>query len=713
LRWPVNIRGSGVRQGPPGLAGRASPGIGLPQPEVRLLDTDVRYCKGVGPARAALLGKLGICTRGDLLLHVPRRYLDRRSIARVSALVPGTEATVAGEILHTSESRTRGGRRIFTAALSDGSGIIQLTFFSPAYVRDRLQKGRKVMASGRVEMFGRPSMVHPDLVLPGSGDAQCLESGIVLPVYALTAGLAQGTLRSIIATTLDDCRGSIPPVLPPGILEESGFAGRWSVFDAVHRPADPSVAARARRLLALEELFIYQLVLREVRRGATAHPGVPVGSGVGLGPFLEALPFALTRSQDEVLGEIRRDLASGSPMRRLLQGDVGCGKTVVAAAACWLCGKEGHQSAILSPTEVLAAQHSSSLEALLGTHGLRVAALTGGTPPGRRDSILEDLAAGRIDVLVGTHAILEPGVRFSDLALLVVDEQHKFGVEQRERLLAERTPRPHLLVMSATPIPRTLAMTFYGDLDVSRIGEMPPGRGEIETRLLRGSGGRMAFAELLDRLERRERAYVVYPLREASEKQDLRDATSSFEALSRGPAGRQGIGLLHGTMPAARKIDTARAFASGEISVLVSTTVIEVGIDVPEATLMIVAHAERFGLSQLHQLRGRIGRGGGDSLCLLLSSEKPDADALARLETLVQHRDGFLIAEKDLELRGPGDVLGTRQHGLPEFRVADLAKDLDLVGEASALCQRADPGSLQAITSEISWRFGGLRKPIA
>jgi ATP-dependent DNA helicase RecG len=676
-----------------------------------LLDTDIRYCRGVGPARASMLARLGIRTRGDLLLHLPRRFLDRRNIARIGGLSPGTEATVAGEIVHSSEGRTRGGRRIFTAVLSDGSGLLQLVFFTPAYVRNRLIAGRKVLASGRIEAFGRISMVHPDLVMPGSEDAECLDSGVVLPVYPLTSGLQQGAIRSLVSATLDDCRGSVPPVLPAAVLERNGFGDRWSVLDAAHRPADPSAGSRARELLALEELYMYQLVLREVRSRAASHPGTPVGAGAGLEDFLSLLPFALTASQHEVLSEIRSDMASGSPMRRLLQGDVGSGKTVVAAAACWLCGREGRQSALLSPTEVLATQHAGSLEAMLGPSGLRCELLTGGTPRSRRKAILEDLREGRIDVLAGTHAILEPDVLFGDLALLVVDEQHKFGVEQRERLLVGREPRPHLLVMSATPIPRTLAMTFYGDLDVSRITGMPPGRGLVETRLLRGDGRREAFAELLRRLDLGERAYVVYPLREASEKQDLHDATSSYEAIARGPAGRFGTGLLHGTMPAQKKVETARAFASGEISVLVSTTVIEVGLDIPEATLMIVAHAERFGLSQLHQLRGRIGRGGRDSLCVLLTDADLDREALERLETLVATRDGFLISEKDLELRGPGDVLGTRQHGIPQFRVADLARDLDTAAEAMALAARAEPDSLHSVMQEMAWRFPGLEIP--
>lgn len=675
-----------------------------------MLETDIRYCRGVGPARAALLGRLGISTRGDLLLHLPRRYLDRRSIASIAGLVPGAEATVSGEILHASESRSRGGRRIFTAALSDGTGVLLLTFFSPAFVRGRLQKGRRVLASGRVEFFGRLSMVHPDLVLPGSDDARCLESGVVLPVYPLTSGLTQGVVRSMVQTALEECRDSVPPVLPAEVLREAGFQGRWEVFDSAHRPVDPAAAGGARRILALEDLYLYQLVLREIRRRGSSQPAIPVTGGYPAA-FLDSLPFKPTSSQSAVLSEIVADMAKRVPMRRLLQGDVGAGKTLVAAAACWMCGRESRQSALLSPTEVLAFQHAVTMEAMLAPHGLRTALLTGSTPQASREAVLGGLASGEVDLVTGTHAILEPSVRFADLALLVVDEQHKFGVEQRERLLAGREPCPHLLVMSATPIPRTLAMTFYGDLDVSRLDEMPPGRGTVETRLLRGGAGREAFQELVGRLRRGERAFVVYPLREASEKQDLRDATTSFETLSRGPAGPFGVGLLHGTMPAQKKVETSQAFREGRISTLVSTTVVEVGVDVPEATLMIVVHAERFGLSQLHQLRGRTGRGGANSLCLLLADDELEGEALERLETLVSERDGFRIAEKDLQLRGPGDVLGTRQHGIPRFRVADLATDLDLAAEAVRLASACGPEALESVSEEIGWRFPDLRMP--
>jgi ATP-dependent DNA helicase RecG len=673
-----------------------------------LLEKNIRYLQGVGPARAAQLARLGVGTVGDLLLHVPRTWFDRREAVAIASLEPGTEATVTGEIVHTAERPVRGGRRLFQAVLSDGSGCLTLTFFRPAYVRSRLAPGRRLSATGRVELYGGLCMTHPEMVFH---DDEGGGAGGVLPVYPLTAGITQGVMRNLIARALDESAGAVPDILPRSVLESEGWPGRHAVFASVHRPSSPEEGRRARKMLALEELYLYQLVLRRVRRLAGETPGkvlefdrIQVLEG-----FTAALPFDLTAAQERVTGEILDGLSAPCASRRLLQGDVGCGKTVVAAVACHACCSSGSQAVVLAPTEVLAAQHWRTLSGLLSRLGHRCMMLTGGTSGSERSRIIASLSAGGPAVLVGTHAVLESDVQLPSLGLLVVDEQHKFGVTQREALLADRIPRPHLLVMSATPIPRTLAMTFYGDLELSVIDEMPPGRGRVSTDVVTGEGRVRVFEFLRSRLREGERAYIVYPLREATGTADLLDARTAWETLSGGPLGAYGAGLLYGTMRPSEKLEVTDRFASGEISILVSTTVVEVGLDVPEATVMIVANAERFGLSQLHQLRGRIGRGGRDAWCFLMAGDEADGRAMDRLETMESTTDGFVIAEKDLQMRGPGQVLGTRQHGMPEFRVADLAEDADLVGTAAGLAAAAPEDAIP--DAEVLWRYRDLVLP--
>ena len=422
------------------------------------------------------------------------------------------------------------------------------------------------------------------------------------------------------------------------------------------------------------------------------------------------LPWPLTAAQERVIGETFRDLSRSEPMRRLVQGDVGSGKTVVAAAACARCALSGHTAVILAPTEVLAVQHHQSIRRFLSGYGIPVHLLTGGTGASARRALATHLTDNPACVLVGTHAVLEDWVPLSGLALLVVDEQHKFGVMQREKLTAGRLPRPHVLVMSATPIPRTLAMTLYGDLDLSVIDQMPPGRGSIETRVIGEAEKRSLASFIMERLSLGERVFMVYPLKEMSENIPALDAVTAFERVRNGPLGKWGAALLHGGMTPGEKVEAVTAFASGRVGILVSTTVIEVGIDVPQATVMVVSGAGRFGLSQLHQLRGRVGRGGGDSWCFLVVEENDSAQARARLEALAGTTDGFLVARKDLELRGPGQVLGTRQHGIPEFRVADLSRDIELMESFEHIPRRGDVELLDLIREE-KWRFGGLSFP--
>lgn len=676
-----------------------------------MISADVRYLKGVGPARAELLKKCGIETVGDLILHLPRKFLDRRTVIPVANVRAGMIVTVVGKILTVNSAKSRRGRRMLHVVLDDGSGSIVMTFFNPGYLIKKLKPGISVSATGKAEIFKRLSLLHPELgFLDESSYSRFFEKGI-LPVYPLTSGLAQGWMRNLITKTLDDVEPEIKEILPVNVLQKAGFEKRSELFYAIHLPGSPEEAYRARDLLALEELFLYQVLLRHFRDKTKREQGIPFShSSETVLNFLKTLPFELTSAQVRVLEEIRNDMVSSQPMRRLLHGDVGSGKTAVAAAACWICHCCGYQSAVLAPTEVLAQQHFRTFSGFLKPLNIESRILTGGSKAGEKKEILGLLEDGYLNVIVGTHALIQEGVKFRKLGFVVVDEQHRFGVIQRERILENIKPRPDMLVMSATPIPRTLSMTMYGDLDISVIDEMPPGRGKTETRLVT-SGGKKALLKFIeDRIKKGERAYIIYPLKETSENLDLKDATGAFEILKKGFLGQYGIELLHGSMTSAEKYNISRGFAEGSFSTLVSTTVVEVGVDVPEATIMVIVNAERFGLSQLHQLRGRIGRGSRNSWCFLIPGSRTGSDKSAeRLKIMLETNDGFKIAKKDLELRGPGELFGTKQHGLPVFRIADLIEDYDLIIKAANLSKKCVLN--ENIRSELELRFGNLLKP--
>lgn len=668
-----------------------------------MLKTDVRYVKGIGPARGRQLSRLGIETIFDLLLHVPRGYNDRRIITPIRSLVPGEEVNVSGTVVSSGYLRSRKGKRRFEVIVRDNTGELKLTFFHFRYIAGRLRSDTRIIASGKIDYFGSISIVHPELIfLDEDPDAR-----LVLPVYPLTGGITQSVMRKFIETVLDENASEIPEVLPADVLNSMGFQSRSEVIRKVHFPEDPEEGKLARRTLALEELFVHQSLLKQVRTKATKRKGIKLIPPDGtLAKFLSGLPYSLTGAQHSALEAISADLRRNVPMRRLLQGDVGSGKTVVAAAACSICCRSGYQAVIVAPTEVLASQHYRTVSGMLEPIGIRCGLLTGGTKTLDRRNLLESLMDGSLDVIIGTHAVFEERVVIPGMGLCIIDEQHKFGVEQREKLLSERDPSPHFMLMSATPIPRTLAMTIYGDLDITVLDEMPPGRGSTTTRVMTRDTRNKVYEFLLDRLGKGERAYIIYPLREASEELDLKDAATSFDILKRGPLGKFGVGLLTGAMKPEGKLEITGKFVSGKISVLVSTTVVEVGLDVPEATVMVVTHAERFGLSQLHQLRGRIGRGGRDSWCFLMKGEDCGNEGARRLAILASTNDGFRIAEQDLQLRGPGEVAGTKQHGVPAFRIASLIDDSDLLEKAADMA--AGSNSWESLRDEYKLRFGGL-----
>jgi ATP-dependent DNA helicase RecG len=657
------------------------------------LSSAVSVLPGVGERRAALFRRLGVERVEDLLWRLPWRYEDRVASTPVGALRAGQDATVCGEVRSVDETVTARRRfRILRVVLSDDSGTVTLKWFNQPYLRARFAPGQRLMCRGRVKVPGGllfPEIDNPQFEVVEPGEGASLHTGRVVPIYYETRGLTSRGLRALIDRALTTVRGLDEDCVPPAIRDRQGLIPRAQALGSVHFPPPDADLAQynsgispAHRRLAFEELLLLELGLAARRRETArdAHGIAFQCAPSRLERFWPALPYAPTTAQRRVVQEILRDMAASRPMNRLLHGDVGCGKTVVAAAAIWMAVGDGYQAAVMAPTELLAEQHFRQLARVLGSLGVRVAVMTSDLPRRDRRAVLDGLADGGVECVVGTHALLQPGVRFARFGLAVVDEQHKFGVVQRSDLV-RKGYHPDVLIMTATPIPRTLAMTVYGDLDVSVIDEMPAGRGPIETRWYRDRQRPAADAAIRRALAAGRQAYVVAPRIDESDDGEIRSVGSVAERLRRCcPEAR--IGLLHGRLNRNEKDDAMRAFLDRRLDVLVATTVVEVGIDVPNATLMVIEHADRFGLAQLHQLRGRIGRGAHASLCLLVSPDRVSDDARRRLETMREIRDGFLIAERDLAMRGPGEFLGTRQSGLPNLRVANLLRDAALVERA-------------------------------
>lgn len=644
-------------------------------------DIPAQYVKGVGPARAEQLARLGLHTVEDLFYHQPHRYEDRSHLATIASLRPGLKQTTQGVVLALSEKRY--GKHQFVAALSDDTGVLQAIWFGQRFLRRVIRRGTRLIVHGRIERAGVVQMVVDEHEILTGDEDDTLHTGRIVPMHPATEGLSPRVLRTIIARALDEYLDGLPELLPDQIRVQQGLMGRQEAVRNLHFPASMDDAAAAHRRLAFDELLVLQLgVLLRKQAVRTVEKGSRYTRRDGLlAQFVATLPYSLTGAQRRVLDDVSRDLYSPRPMNRLLQGDVGSGKTVVAAAALWLCVGGGWQGALMAPTEILAEQHYLTFRRLLAPLGMRLALVTGSRRKPDRDRVREALAAGEVDVAVGTHALLEEGVEFVRLGLVVVDEQHKFGVLQRAEL-RQKGEHPDVLVMTATPIPRTLSMTLYGDLDASVLDEMPPGRGVIKT-YVRGPEKRPeVYQWVRHQVDTGHRAYVVCPLIEESDKLQAEAAMHLAERLRAEVFDGVTVGLLHGRMRPDDKDAAMEQFRTGAIRVLVATPVIEVGIDVPEATIMIVEDAERFGLAQLHQLRGRVGRGPHTSFCVLLSSAMTDT-ARMRLETMAQTSDGFVIAQRDLELRGPGELMGTRQHGLPDLRIADLLQDAPILQEAN------------------------------
>ncbi|HEX2095374.1 MAG TPA: ATP-dependent DNA helicase RecG [Longimicrobiaceae bacterium] len=653
------------------------------------LDRPVQFLKGVGPRRAGLLQKMGLLTARDVLFHIPRRYEDASTIQRIASLEPGMEATVIGRVVSKGVIPTRKGLRIFQAVVRDESGLIECSWPGQPFLDRLIRKGDLLLLSGTVRFFhGRQLHPREYTTLAREGENAAEESGTVFPIYPTTEGLTHRQIRGLVADNLDDLLRDIAAeeVLDPGLLERMGIPPLQRALELLHRPGSLADAEQGRRRLAFEELFFLQLLHAQVRHRATVErPGIVFERRDTLvRPFYRSLPFELTGAQKRVLREIGDDMASPRRMNRLLQGDVGAGKTVVALFAMLRAVENGYQAAIMAPTEILAEQHARTLLKLLGDLPVGITLLTGRLGTRQYREVSYRIASGDAEIVVGTHALIQEGVQFARLGLVVVDEQHRFGVRQR-MALSEMGVNADVLVMSATPIPRSLALTLYGDLDVSILDERPPGRWPVRTALRDESTRTRVLRFIREQVAEGRQAYLVYPLVEESEKVDLKSAVEEYERLRAEVFPDLRVGLVHGQMPGEEKDAVMRAFAAGEIDVLVATTVIEVGIDVPNATVMVIEHAERFGLSQLHQLRGRVGRGAAESYCILLSA---GSEAAERLRIFASTEDGFRIAEADMRLRGQGDLFGARQSGLPAFRYADLEKDEALLAKARGEARR-------------------------
>lgn len=655
------------------------------------LNTDIRYIKGVGEARAKSLAKLGITDLRSLLSYFPRAYDDRRAYKKIADLIPGENACVCAVIAGEPKlSRIRKGLDLIKLRAVDETGALELTYFNQSYLKNTFHTGDAYVFFGRAEGTpSRPQMTNPLFEREGAHQI----TGRIMPIYPLTAGVSQSMLYKAVEQGLAACVDELPDILPENVRLVYQLCHTRFAYENIHFPTDDEALSAARRRLAFEELFLLALGLKLLRERRTFVAGKQCKK-VDLSPFFAALPFSLTGAQRRAIGDIARDLTGKRPMNRLVQGDVGSGKTMVAAAAIYMAAKNGLQCALMAPTEILAEQHYRSLAPLLEPLGIPCALLTASTKAKERRALNERLRSGELSLVIGTHALLSPDVQYQNLGLVVTDEQHRFGVDQRAALSAKGND-PHLLVMSATPIPRTLALMIYGDLDVSILNELPPGRQKIDTFAVPSSYHARIYAFLRKLVAEGRQAYIVCPMvAENDELPDERKAVTAYaETLQKEVFPDLRIAPIHGKMKPKEKDAVMRAFAAHEIDVLVSTTVIEVGVDVPNAALMLIENAECFGLSQLHQLRGRVGRGQHKSYCVLVSDNKGEENK-QRLKVMSSTSDGFAIAEEDLKLRGPGDFFGSRQHGLPSLRVADLSCDLSLLHETQSAAEQllaADP----------------------
>lgn len=689
----------------------------------------MQFIKGVGPRYSSLLEKRNVHTVEDALFLLPLRYEDRRELLAIQKLRPGQSAVFSGTVLSADTGTTRGGRKFFEAVIGDNSGTILCKWFNanPVWMKRTWQVGRRGVFSGEVNQFGfQRELHHPDVDwLPDNADVQAvldadpINFGRIVPVYPLTEGLSQKVLRRIMRQVIDAFLHDVENVVPPALLP-AGCLPLQDALRSVHLPSNDarldelnSGRTPAQQSLAFDDFFYWELGQALKKRGIEREDGIAFNvTHRYTKELVKLLPFELTAAQKRVLAEIKHDMISPHPMHRLVQGDVGCGKTLVALMAALIAVENEYQVAIMAPTEILAEQHWHTMHRWCSQLGIELVLVTAGIKGKLKKDVLQRIASGTAQVVIGTHAVIQDSVDFFRLGLGIIDEQHRFGVLQRS-VLRKKGQNPDILVMTATPIPRTLAMTLFGDLSLSVINELPPGRSAIDTRIYFEQRRSQVYDMIRAEVAQGHQAYFICPLVEETEKSDLKAAVQMALHLQQDIFPDMKIGLLHGRMSPDEKESVMASFKSGELDLLVATTVIEVGIDVPNATLMVIEHAERFGLSQLHQLRGRVGRGTAPSRCILLTQNALSEDSQKRLHVMETTCDGFCIAEADLSIRGPGDFLGTRQSGMPDFRVANILRDQNLLESARQAAEKlleSDPelksGSGPRIHEELLYRWG-------
>ena len=654
-------------------------------------DTPVRYLKGVGPKTAERFEKLGILTLSDLLCHYPRRYLDFSKPYSIAEAPADTECVVKAEVFAKPGGRILpGGRRMERITAGDDVSSLEITWFNNPYAAQKLQLGQEYYFQGIVT----GGMLRRQMVNPQVRTAEQIKASPFEAVYPQTEGLTSNAIAKCVRQLLPHAE-LLPDPLPPEMLAKYRLLSKADAVRAIHCPATEEQAYAARRRLIYEELLVLQLGIGRMKNRGAAATGAPMRLA-DPSLFWASLPFSPTGAQRRAVSEILADMAGETSMNRLLQGDVGSGKTLVAAAAIWACIRAGYQAALLAPTEILATQHAEGLNRMLAPFGMRVALLTGGMKAAARRTTLAAIREDQADLVVGTHAILSEGVEFARLGLAVIDEQHRFGVRQRG-MLAEKAANPHLLVMSATPIPRTLGLLIYGDLDISILDELPPGRTPVKTRCITGKKRRDLYHFLDQEIGRGRQVYLVCPAIEDTPDGGLNAVKSYYEDIAKALLPERRVGLMHGKLKPKEKAAVMEDFKAGRLDALVSTTVIEVGVDVPNASVMVIENAERYGLSALHQLRGRVGRGAAESWCFLVSDNQSE-NVQKRLKFLCSTTDGFAVAQYDLETRGPGDFFGSRQHGLPTLQIADLMNDTRTLhaAQAEAVAMLADDPLLEA-----------------
>ena len=671
------------------------------------MDERLTTIKGIGPGREKQLHKLGITNITSLLTYFPRTYEDRRTIYRIGDLKSGMTGGVVGNVIAVQEKRPRPRLSILEVVIADGTGPLKIVLFNQGYKKNFYKKGQRLYAYGKAEFqYGFMQMNTPQIENLGDGGEP--DRGIV-PIYALADGVSQFVVRSSVRNWFA-AKHTLSEILPAEVREAHQYMTRYDAFKMMHFPESSERYEEARHQLAYEELFVMQSGLALLRNKEQCHKGPKMGpNGDLMAQYIENLPFSLTGDQQRALEDIRIDMEDERPMQRLLQGDVGSGKTVVATLSLLKAIENGYQGALMAPTEILAAQHYEGIADVCGNLGITIELLTGSTTKKEKERIYEGLADGSINMIIGTHALIQEGVNFHNLGLVIIDEQHRFGVEQRARLQQKGT-YPHVLIMTATPIPRTMTLSVYGDLAVSLIKEMPPGRKPVKTYAVDSSYKERLRTFFGKEMAEGRQVYVVCPLVEESEKLDLQAAEELYLELKEYFYKAYEVGLVHGRMKPSEKDEVMNAFHRGEISLLVSTTVIEVGVNVPNATIMCIEGAERFGLSQLHQLRGRVGRGSHQSYCILVSDSKNDVSQ-ERLKLMEQTQDGFELAEQDLLLRGSGQLFGLAQSGLPDLRIANIIKDIEILVQARKdVLEFASQYGMEKLESvmkeELEKRFG-------